>query len=119
MPQVWGRDDDGGGLAFAQKDINRIVELASHRGSAASFYPMKAGHGQAVLALCVSEVNKELLLNAPGFVPLLMDSLLLDPEHPRRDNVTMMGTTDFEAVKGPVQRVSCFKTHLVLCTCSF
>jgi hypothetical protein len=38
-------------------------------------------------------------------VALLIDSLLLDPAHPRRDNETLMGKTDFEAVKGPVQRV--------------
>jgi hypothetical protein len=29
----------------------------------------------------------------------------LDKDHPRMDNVTLMGVTDWEAVKVPVQRV--------------
>ena len=53
-----------------------------------------------MLNLCVSDLNKSLLLNADGFIPLLLDSLLLDPKHPRRSDAN----TDFDAVCGPVQR---------------
>lgn len=53
----------------------------------------------------VSDTHKNLLLNNEGFIPLLIDSLLLDKDHPRMDNVTLMGVTDWEAVKVPVQRV--------------
>ena len=62
---------------------------------------MQAHHGQGILSLTVSDANKELLLRADGFIRILIDSLLLDPDHPRRTD----GKTDFEAVKGPVQRV--------------
>ena len=34
-----------------------------------------------------------------------MDSLLLDPAHPRMENESLNGKTDWEAAKGPVQRV--------------
>jgi hypothetical protein len=47
--------------------------------------PMKAGHGQGILNLSISDKNKQLLLNAPGFVELLVDSLFNDPQHPRRE----------------------------------
>ncbi len=50
-------------------------------------------------------VNKELLLHANGFVELLADSLLLDPEHPRKENATIFGKTAWETTKAPVQRV--------------
>ena len=67
---------------------------------------MKDDYGQPILNLCVSDTNKELLLGAEGVIPLLVDSLLLDPQHPRKDNVAIFGETNWEAAKGPVQRVS-------------
>ena len=66
----------------------------------ASRYPLHERQGELILNLCVSDLNKSLLLNAEGFIPLLLDSLLLDPEHPRRSDAN----TDFDAVCGPVQR---------------
>ena len=59
----------------------------------------------SVVCRAVSDTHKNLLLNNEGFIPLLIDSLLLDKDHPRMDNVTLMGVTDWEAVKVPVQRV--------------
>ena len=106
---VWGRDDGGlakpVGLTFKQHDMDKIVSLIDHRGPLAGFAPMREDHGQAILSLCVSDINKELLLKAEGLISLLVDSLLLDPEHPRMENVTLFGRTDWEAAKGPVQRV--------------
>jgi hypothetical protein len=58
VQQVWGRDDDGGGLTFRQQDIDKIVEVAGHRGPMAGWYSMKEDHGQAILSLCVSDLNK-------------------------------------------------------------
>ena len=104
---VWGRDDDGGGLAFRQEDIDKVMRMADHRGYFASIYAMRADHGHAILALCVSDVNKQLLLNSEGFIPILVDSLFLDLEHPRRDDSPGAGRkTDFDVVAPPVQRVS-------------
>ena len=72
---------------------------------------VREDHGQAMLNLSVSDVNKDLLLKADGLLALLVDSLLLDPEHPRQDNTTMTGVTDWEATKGPVQRVGLLHAH--------
>jgi hypothetical protein len=52
--QVWGRDDGLGGLGFRQRDIDKVVQTADHRGPAVVFYPMTAAHGRAILNLCVS-----------------------------------------------------------------
>ena len=46
-----------------------------------------------------------MLLASAGFIPLLVDSLLLDLDHPRMKNAAMQGVTDWAAAKGPVQRV--------------
>ena len=56
------------------------------------------------------------MLNAHGFIPLLVDSLLLDLEHPRMENTTIQGVTDWAGAKAPVQRVrrSSALVHLVL-----
>lgn len=88
-----------------QKDIDMVVDEAGHRGEFARIYQMTQASGKPILNLCVSDKHKGLLMNHEGFVTLLVDSLLLDPEHPRRDNDTIMGKTDWDAAKGPVQRV--------------
>ena len=102
---VWGRDDDGGGLAFKQEDIDKVVQVADHRDrELVAIFPMTAAHGTAIRSLAVSDLNKELLLSSEGLIPLLIDSLLLDQDHPRRDNPAALGKTDWEGAKGPVQR---------------
>lgn len=102
-PQVWGRDDDGGGLTFNQRDIDKMVQMADHHGQYAEIalsLGLPTDFGQTILNLCVSDINKQLLLNSEGFIPLLMDSLLLDPKHPRRVQ------PESDAVAPLVQRVS-------------
>ena len=99
---------------FKQEDVNRIVQAADHRRTA-MLWPMRQDHGQSILQLCVSDRNKGFLLNAEGFIPLLVDSLLLDPEHPSKNPVTVMGGGDFEAAKGPVQRVRTVCCASVIC----
>ena len=51
---------------------------------------------RGLLSLCISDAAKHLLLGNAGFIPHLIDGLMLDPEHPRKD-------TD-EAIKTAVQR---------------
>ena len=116
---VWGRDE-AGALEFAQADIDKLVDTVDGRGSRASIsvasgiFPMQRDHMQGVLNLCISDSNKQLLLDSTSaldstsgaenpsgaeiFLSVLADSLLLDPAHPRRAEAT------FEAVKAPVQR---------------
>jgi hypothetical protein len=65
-----------------------------------------------------------LLASEERIIPTLVDSLLLDPEHPRIDNTALQGVTDWESAKGPVQQVSrrssvslavCLRPYLPLC----
>jgi hypothetical protein len=54
VSQVWGADDDGGGLAFKQRDIDKVVEVAHHRGNAAQLFPLTAASGRPIRNLCIS-----------------------------------------------------------------
>lgn len=98
--EVWGRDDDGGGLMFRQRDIDMLVEVTGHRDpTLAIFSRLTVGYGRPMLNLIVSDITKRLLLQVDGFVAVLVDSLfVLDPEHPRR------AQADFDAVAPAVQR---------------
>ena len=50
---------------------------------------------RGLLNLCISDTAKQMLLHNSGFIPLLLDGLLLRPDHPRKG-------TD-EQVKAAVQ----------------
>ena len=116
---VWGRDDDGVKFRFKQEEVDKIVLAADHRGTFAECWAMREDHGHAILALCVSDLNKQLLLNSEGFIPLLVDSMFLDLEHPRRDDSPLVtAKTDFDAVAPPVQRVSCKPLLVRMCPSS-
>ena len=96
---VWGKDE-GGGLTFTQSDVDKVVQNGDLRGPFYEMlgFPMMPDHGRAILHLTVSDANKNLLLNVDGLLRVLVDALLLDPEHPQRAHPT------FEANSVPVQR---------------
>ena len=98
--QVWGRDDDIGEFTFSQADIDKIVQMGDNRHPIYSVLANWTSHGTCILSLCVSDLNKQLLLNCDALLPVLVDNLFLDPEHPRRK----LG--NFDAVAPAVQRVS-------------
>jgi len=102
--QVWGRDEISP-FTFKQQDIDLIVAQLDHHGPYADAFALEAGDGQSILSLTIgADANKSMLLKADGFLPLLVSSLLLDPEHPRRHKATANSGTDFDQVKGPFQR---------------
>jgi hypothetical protein len=49
-----------------------------------------------MLSFCISDQAKQMLLDNPGFIPHLIDGLLLHPEHPR--------AASDESIKSAVQR---------------
>eukprot|EP01052_Picozoa_sp_SAG31_P042453 SAG31_NODE_6743_length_1903_cov_1.521064_3_plen_291_part_01 len=99
---IWGRDEQhSGAFVFKQDDINKILRLATNDGAGFAWYPMDDVIPQAVLSLCVSDANKDLLLASDTDVTsVLVEGLLLSPDHPRKTD----GRSDFERYKGEVQR---------------
>ena len=56
--------------------------------------------------LCVSDVNKKLLVQCPDLLTLVTEMLLLDPEHARQDQD--------EAIKAAIQKDACESVVAVL-----
>ena len=87
--------------------MSKIIHVADLRTGPAQYgyggpFALRPSSGQSILNLCVSDANKLLLLKCDGFIPVLVDSLLLDPDHPIR----AQDEEGFEAAAPAVQRVS-------------
>jgi hypothetical protein len=86
-------------LWLTEGDIDHIIALDTElmRCDAwGSILALATNRCRGLLSLCISDTAKQMLLSTAGFIPLLINGLLLDPEHPRKD-------TD-EAIKTAVQR---------------
>ena len=82
---VFGRDEEGSEMVFTQKHIDDMIVNWEEIMRPQSFghYSSLGPESLVALQLSVSDANKPLLLANPGFIPHCIDSLLLDPEHPR------------------------------------
>ena len=95
---LWGKDEDNP-FDFSQGDIDGLIALDTELMRCqvwGSTFVMNRNRCRGLLSLCISDNAKQMLLNNSSFIPHLIDGLMLDPEHPRKD-------TD-EAVKVAVQR---------------
>ena len=87
--------DEGNTFGFVQKDIDGVVDSASPyqvratRTSSEMFSLDIHLTGRWVYG---SDVAKKLLLMNPVFVPLLIDGIMLDVDHPRKDTVPAIKT---------------------------
>jgi hypothetical protein len=95
---VWGGDEDGGGNSFGRRDVDKVIKVADHRGPVAGMWPFNVRYRWSILNMCISDADKSLLLRCEDFIRVLVDSLFLEPDHPRRAHV------DFGTVAPLVQR---------------
>ena len=72
-------------MVFTQKHIDDMIVNWEEIMRPQSFghYSSLGPESLVALQLSVSDANKPLLLANPGFIPHCIDSLLVDPEHPR------------------------------------
>jgi hypothetical protein len=88
--QSCSRDDGEDAVLFStQKDVDSVLDTAWEymrpKGWGNIFPCTKTTPSQAVLAMSVSDEKKQMLLNSDKrYIELLLDGLLLDPNHPRR-----------------------------------
>ena len=83
----------------AEKDIDGFVALDVEMMRCESFggiFAVTKHQCRGMLNLCISDSAKPMLLGSSEYIPHLLDGLMLDPEHPRKD-------TD-EQIKSAVQR---------------
>jgi hypothetical protein len=85
---VFGKEEGGGGFRFTPALVD--AALTTFRdflsGAVAPFFPDLPAHWfRPVVHLCISDVNKALLVRQGAkLVPLLLDALFLDPAHVRQ-----------------------------------
>ena len=86
---LFGRDevDSSSGFLFQQKQVDQLLNKWIQVTRKEGFWARSEPKADLILVkeLCVSDANKPLLLSNPKFIPYLVDGLLLDPEHPRKD----------------------------------
>jgi hypothetical protein len=85
----------------AEDDIDGFIALDVEIIACANFgvaISLNANTGRGMLNFCISDAAKLMLLTTPGFIPHLVNALLLDPEHPRNVDGSP------EAVRAIVQR---------------
>ena len=83
---VFGKDEEGD-FHFSQTNINSVVAVLKDclSGALVAFFADLPGHWfLPMLHLCISDVNKFMLVRSAELKPLLLAALFLDPEHPRR-----------------------------------
>ena len=97
------------GLQFAPKAVSMdpsklnpakgVTRLFSARSRLRWGRIVSMGHnqGRPLLHLCISDRNKEMLIACPGFIPHVLSSLMLDPDHARQNTP--------QAIKNQVQLV--------------
>ena len=80
--------EEGGDFAFTQTMIDSIVAdgLVYFSGPMTPYRPeLPPFYLRPLLYLCVSDLNKNLLVQSSGLITLLTETLLLDSEHTRQD----------------------------------
>eukprot|EP01052_Picozoa_sp_SAG31_P033152 SAG31_NODE_3711_length_3960_cov_5.475265_5_plen_482_part_01 len=82
---VFGRDEDSAGFSFSQDQIDSLLTWWSSvmRGDGWNKPKKPTEDTVHVLDLCISDTNKQKLLRNPNFLPYMVESLMLDPKHPR------------------------------------
>ena len=84
---MFGRDEGGSEFTFTHEHIDTALTRWSQIVRAEGYYAVLKPSAGSIMALdlCVSDKNKPLILANAGFIPYLVDALLLDPGHPRAD----------------------------------
>jgi hypothetical protein len=104
---LYGREEGNEGpdsFSFKQHDVDGLLlhmDEILRPVSYGSMWPISAIQAAPLIALCVSDCNKQLLLNSPTFLAHLVHGLLLESQHHRTGDAD---PTDFENVKATVQR---------------
>ncbi len=97
---VFGKDEEENSFGLTQRDITHIIPWMSEVVNPATWgwaVPFHSRTCQPLLNLCKSDTAKQMLLSEDNFIPLLIEGLLLDPQHPSRKDAD-------ETTKSIIQR---------------
>lgn len=101
--KMFGKREGGGGtFEFTQQMIDEMLTylLFTFSGDCAIIYPtLEPFHLSSVVCLCISDANKTHLLQTSEPIKLIMEALLLNPEHVRNHG----DLEQSDEVKGAIQ----------------
>ena len=84
---LYGKDEDNT-FGINQDEVDGFIDLDTEL-MACNYWganiPMGPNQARGLLMLCISDSNKEMLIESPGFVEHMIASLMLDPNHKRQD----------------------------------
>jgi hypothetical protein len=96
---LFGKDEDNT-FGITREEVDSFIDLDAELMACNSWggiVAMGPNQARGLLKLCISDTNKEMLIESPGFVEHMIASLMLDPKHKRHH-----GTS--QATKARVQR---------------
>ena len=85
---VFGKQEDGGGFEFTQEVVDSLVKGTRSylSGDMSPICPILPNFFfQIWTHLCISDRNKNLLICSPDLTEMLIEALLLDPQHCRQN----------------------------------
>ena len=95
----FGKQEAGGAFKFTQEMVDGVLRsrLAVFSGSISAYSPVLTPFEvvRPILHLTISDQNKLLLIQSTELVAFILETLLIDPDHPRQDQD--------EAVKAAIQ----------------
>jgi hypothetical protein len=103
---VFGKEEHGS-FEFSQEIIENSLAntQAQLSGVLSRYMPNLQAHWfRPVVHLCISDINKALLVRSSNLLPLLIEALFLDPAHERKDvNDRTAPADSLRAAKAPIQ----------------
>ena len=93
---LYGKDEDNA-FGITQDEVDGFIDLDAELMACNSWgwiVSMGPNQGRGMLKLCISDTNKTMLIESPGFVEHMIASLLLDPNHPRRGGPPAGGASE-------------------------
>ena len=109
---LFGKDEEENSFGLTQRDISHIIPWMGEVINPTTWgfaVPFHSRTCRPLLNLCTSDTAKQLLLSEDDFIPLLMEGLLLNPQHPSRkdadDTTLSIIQRDFSEC---IQQVSLF-----------
>eukprot|EP01051_Picozoa_sp_SAG22_P016103 SAG22_NODE_2212_length_2831_cov_2.290996_1_plen_646_part_10 len=108
---IFGKDEEGSDFHFSQSDINSVVVVLKDilSGALVAWFPELPGHWfLPMLHLCVSDVNKFMLVRSAELKPLLLAALFLDPDHLRKDADVSMKAPIQAAAAAAILQIAVF-----------
>ena len=112
---VFGKEEETA-FTFSQDSVDEIMIIQKNMfsGELAPYVQPPAHYLTPVVHLCISDANKIFLVRGKGLLPLLLDGLLLEPDHVRKDHPANIKAAIQADAASCFLQMACFEPGRVL-----